>query len=153
MQQYSFDPFRGGEVVKNYSVRYRHPDLAPFDIGAPLDLHPSRPLLPSAPRLTHQLSWPFGERAGVYLMYDEALELFYIGKSSMNRCLGQRLYEHFGGGDICVPQDEWLQPARFLVIIAMPKDSPFEAPSLEEFLIRTLHPRVNANGRDPAHVV
>jgi hypothetical protein len=151
MQQFSFEPFRGGEAVTEYSVRYRHPDLARFDVGSPVDLHPSRPRLASAPEVPPQDSWPFHDRAGVYLMYDDALELFYIGKASMSRCLGQRLYEYFGGGEVCVPKFEWLHPARFLIIIAMPKESPFEAPALEEFLIRRLHPRINGTGRGPAY--
>ncbi len=84
-------------------------------------------------------------------MYDDALELFYIGKTSMSRCLGQRLYEYFGGGEICIPKAEWLDSARFLIVIAMPANSPFEAPALEEFLIRTLHPTANGTGRGPAY--
>ena len=81
------------------------------------------------------------------MFFDDALELFYIGKASMSRCLGQRLYEYFGGGDTCIPKLDWLQPARYVVTVAMQPDLPFEAPSLEEFLIRTLQPRINGTGK------
>lgn len=148
MSQFSFEPFRGGDGVTEYVARYRRADLPPFEVGAPLDLYPSRP--PAAgftSQLTWEHPWPFSNRAGVYLLYDEALELFYIGKASMNRCLGQRLYEYFGGGASCVPKLEWLQPARYVINIAMPSEFPFEAPALEEFLIRKLQPRVNGTGK------
>jgi len=147
MHRITFDPFSGGDAVSDYCRKFRHPDLPSLDVAPPIDLYPERPLVGAAPQLEPVVSWPFAQRAGVYIMYDDALDLLYIGKVSMNRCLGQRLYEYFGGGDVCVPKFDWLFPVRFLVIIAMPEDSPFEAPSLEEYLIRTLHPKSNVAGR------
>ena len=148
MNEYSFSPFRGGDALNEYASRYRRADLPPFDVGQPLDLYPSRPHSANfIPQLTWEHPWPFADRAGVYLLYDDALDLFYIGKVSMNRCLGQRLYEYFGGGEICIPKIDWLQPARYVIIIAMSPELPFEAPALEEFLIRKLQPRINGTGK------
>jgi hypothetical protein len=107
MSQFSFEPFRGGDALSEYVDLYRRTDLPVFEVGAPLDLYPLRPAVVAVkPQLTWEHPWPFGDRAGVYMLYDEAIELFYIGKASMNRCLGQRLYEYFGSGDICVPKME-----------------------------------------------
>ena len=81
------------------------------------------------------------------MIYTDSFDLLYIGKASMNRCLGERLYERFGGGAACIPTEEWLQSARFVVTIAVPKTMPFEAPAVEEFLIRRLQPLSNGVGR------
>ena len=81
------------------------------------------------------------------MIFNESLELLYIGKASMNRSLGYRLYDHFVGGRACAPRADWLLPARFVINIAVPKESPFEAPAIEEFLIRKLKPKSNATGK------
>lgn len=144
---FSFHPFRGGEAVTEYVHSFRRSDLPPIQAGAPLDLYPSRPESALFPRqLTWDDPWPYGDRAGVYLLYDEALNLLYVGKASMNRRLGQRLYEYFGGGEVCHPRLDWLRPARYVIIVAMPAEFPFEAPALEEFLIRRLQPKLNGVG-------
>src|ERR1022692_1578510 len=135
MTEYSFHPFRGGEALTEYATRYRRSDLPLFDVGQALDLYPSRPRATAfVPQLTWQHPWPYADRAGVYLFFDDAHDLFYIGKASMSRCLGQRLYEYFGGGDVCTPKFDWLQPARYVITVGMSPELPFEAPSLEEFL-------------------
>jgi hypothetical protein len=64
----------------------------------------------------------------------------------MNRSLGYRLWEHFGGGPDCVLKQNWSQSPRFAINIAVPADMPFEAPALEEYLIRKLKPSGNTCG-------
>jgi hypothetical protein len=69
-------------------------------------------------------------------MYGENLELLYIGKASMNRCLGNRLYEYFGSGTACTPKAEWLQQARYVVNICY----------LSRVTVTLKRPRVRLNG-------
>jgi hypothetical protein len=146
--EFSFGPFAGGDAVAEYVSRYRRTDLPPLEVGAALDLYPAR-VAPATfiPQLTWEHPWPFNNRAGVYMIYDETLQLMYIGKVSMSRFFGHRLYEYFGNGDTCTPKMEWLHPARFVINIAVPEEMPFEAPALEEFLIRKLQPPCNGTGK------
>ena len=65
----------------------------------------------------------------------------------MNRRIGNRLYDHFGNGPDCIPKQDWLNPVRYFITIAVPSDLAFEAPALEEFLIKKLHPKLNATGK------
>ncbi len=143
-----FGPFRGNDALCEYVSRYRRSDLPPIEVSEPLDLYPALPAPANfTPKLTWANPWPFDHNAGVYMLYDELLELLYIGKASMNRCLGYRLYDHFGGGGACIPKAEWLKPVRFVINIAVPKEMAFEAPGLEEFLIRKLQPKSNGTGK------
>ena len=148
MNDQTFGPLPGDDSVTEYISKHRNPNLPALDISAPLDLFPSLPLPPGiTPRFTWADNWPFSERAGVYFVYSESFDLLYIGKSSNNQCLGKRLYCWFGGGDTCVPVGTWSQPPRFVVTIAVPDESPFEAPSLEEYLVRKLQPPDNTHGK------
>ena len=134
--------------MTEYLLRYRRSDLPPLEISAPFDLFPSQPLPPGiSPQWTWVDCWPFSERAGVYLIYSDTFELLYIGKASTNRCLGQRLWDHFGAGDTCILKEFWPHPPRFVVNIAVPVELSFEAPALEEYLIRKLQPLTNTVGR------
>jgi len=149
MKLYSFAPFKGGDTLSEYICRYRRSDLPNLEVGAPLDLCPSLPPpVGFTPQLTWEDPWPFGDRAGVYLIYAGSFELLYIGKASMGRCLGQRLYDYFRAGECCVLQhDFWPQPPRFVINIAVPQAMPFEAAALEEYLIAGLQPICNINGK------
>jgi hypothetical protein len=141
-------PLTGGDALAEYVSRYRRADLPPLEVGMPLDLFPALPIPAGiSPQLTWKNPWPFGDRAGVYLIYSDSFELLYIGKASMNRSLGYRLYDYFGGGPTCIlKSDSWKQAPRFVVNIAVPTEMPFEAPALEEFLIRKLNPSTNVCG-------
>jgi hypothetical protein len=149
MDEHSFGPLAGYDAVSEFTSRHRHSDFPPLEASGPFDLFPSLPLpagITPQGRWTDP-QWPFAERAGVYLIYSESFELLYIGKSSMNQCLGKRLWRHFGGGEICAPKDAWPQAPRFVVNIAVPEEMPFEAPALEEYLIKKLQPSLNTVGR------
>jgi hypothetical protein len=144
----NFGPFYGNDALSEYISRYRRSDLPPVEVSEPLDLYPSLPAPANfSPKVTWANPWPFGDRAGLYLIYNGSLELLYIGKASMSRCLGNRLWEYFGCGAACAPKAEWLKPARFVITIAVPKEMPFEAPAIEEFLIRKLKPKSNGTGK------
>ncbi|MBA4149329.1 MAG: GIY-YIG nuclease family protein [Verrucomicrobia bacterium] len=132
-------------ALNDYMRRYRRDDVPCLEVSPPVDLYPSRPVPPNITPIG--TNWPQNERAGVYFLYTDLLDLLYIGKSSMNQCFGRRLTAHFGSGSVCIPKDERLQSARFVVTIAVPESMPFEAPMLEEFLIRKLQPLVNGLGK------
>jgi len=65
------------------------------------------------------------------------LEVLYIGKASMNHGLGYRLSSYCGYGEnkICKLKHPWVEQPRFVYTVAMPQESRFEAPALEEYLI------------------
>ena len=97
--------------------------------------------------------WPEGypnaDKQGVYIMFDDKLNLLYIGKASANSTLGKRLGHWFkyGEGNKChLNYDTWQPKPRFLVTIAAQKNKRYEVPALEEFLISKLHPSANFIG-------
>lgn len=143
----AFGPFPGAETVAEYILKYRRDDIPALQVGGPLDLFPTVPLPYGViPPFTWEHQWPSARRAGVYLIYSVALQPLYVGKASMNRNLGQRLYEYFGGGATCALQDPWPEPPRFVITIVVPEKMPFEAPALEEYLIKSLCPICNTHG-------
>jgi hypothetical protein len=149
MNEHFFGPLPGYEAANEFASRHRHSDFPPLEAGGPLDFLPSLPvpagIVPQGGWTDPQ--WPFAEIAGVYLIYSESFDLLYVGKSSMSQCLRKRLYRHFGGGVTCVLNDPWPQAPRFIVNIAVPEEMPFEAPALEEYLIKKLQPLLNAVGK------
>ena len=148
MYAQAFGPFIGNDTLSEYISRYRRADLPPVAIGDPLDLYPDRPAPNGFDRkLTWASPWPFADHPGVYLLYSEGFEILYIGKASMSRNLGKRLWERFGAGKTCRPKEEWLKPIRFVINIAVPKELAFEAPAIEEFLILKLRPKFNGTGK------
>jgi hypothetical protein len=135
-------------AIAEYSEKYRRGDYGSLRVSEPFDIRPELGT-PKEHSIggTWTQKWPFDEDCGVYLLYSASFELLYVGKSSMNRCLGKRLYDRFGGGEVCKPSEDWLEEARFVINIAVPREMPFEAPALEEFLIRKLQPRLNGPGK------
>jgi len=96
-------------------------------------------------------SWPFGDSPGCYLFYDENMGLLYIGKASNKNVIAGRVYSYFRtqGLDQLEPRHAWLRPPRYIQTIKVHKA--YEAPSLEEFLIRRLKPITNViRGEDVA---
>jgi hypothetical protein len=78
------------------------------------------------------------------------LNVLYVGKASMSNILAARLSSYFGYGKekTCrVFHDNWKNKPRFVITVAVPDNLIFEAPSLEEFLIRELKPGDNMVGR------
>ena len=138
--------FRGGDAVTEYEDRYRRSDVPPLEVAPPLDLFPSLPTLDGfTPPLRWEHPWPFGDRAGVYLVYSNSFDLIYVGKAQR---LTSRLYDYFGEGDVCeVRHNNWPQPPRFVINIAVPSNMTFEAPALEAYLIRELQPIRNISGK------
>lgn len=138
-------PFLEKRAVDEYVTKYRRSDVPALDVSKLLDMFPSHPMVTTFKKeLTWKDPWPFATRAGVYIIYDASIKMIYIGKASV---IGNRLASYFGGGAECVFRQEWGIPPRFLRVIAVPLEMPFEAPALEEFLISNLHPELNTHGK------
>ena len=140
------------DAISEYATKYRRSEFPPFDISDQLyGLFPSTlHSLETAPPYVWPAPYPFDQRAGVYLIFSDTLELLYVGKASMGSCLGKRLYTyfHYAAGQPCtLKHSTWTQEPRHLLTVAVPEATPFEAPALEEFLIARLHPSNNSVGR------
>jgi hypothetical protein len=120
----SADALRVQAYIDHYCTQHRRPDRPSF--------------------IKHDFtvaSWegtPVSHKAGCYILYSEAGELLYIGKASNTKSVGSRLVR-FRYAPVA-----W-EPAPALVQIIEVSD-PFEAPSLEEFLIGELQPKFNDRG-------
>lgn len=83
--------------------------------------------------------FPHAERQGVYLIFDKNKELLYIGKVSMNHNIGGRLGSYFSYAKDkinCKVNHEWSSNPEYIVTVAVPEGMSFEAPALEEYLIK-----------------
>lgn len=120
-----------------YARKYRHPDLAPFKENGLYDLYPENNV--STPGVVSMWPEPFPSlnEAGVYAFLSQDLEVLYIGKASMSHGLGYRLssYCSYGENKSCKLNHKWIGRPRYIFTVAMPMETKFEAPGLEEYLI------------------
>jgi|SRR5690606_33756384 len=138
--------------VRTYQEHYRSPALTPFEIAAPYDLFPER----GAGSFSCQRQWPNSwlhpMRAGVYAFFSEDAKLLYIGKASFRSSISARLATYCGyqegPGSPCKLSNHWKGSPRYVVIVAVPEETRFEASALEEFLISKLQPPENSVGLD-----
>lgn len=141
------------EAIEAYERNYRHPDLPRLNISGPYDLFPaSTEPWPNSTPAEHRWPdvWPNSEKRGIYLIFDQSRNLLYVGKASMSSSIGVRLGKYFGSSDdgpCCrVLHTGWGAQPRFVVTVAVPDASPFEAPAIEEYLITLLSPSDNSKG-------
>jgi hypothetical protein len=134
-------------ALKEYQNRYRHPKLHPFECS---DLYALTTEETPLAKWRWDEKWPNSDRAGVYLIFDKAGKLLYVGKSSV---IGGRLSKYFQYEQprtevkMCKIVDDWGgETPMYVVAVAVPDSSTFEAAALEEFLIGRLHPCVNKMG-------
>ncbi len=134
------------EKVDEYASTYRGSSLPDLEISGLYDLFPKDGVEPPA-----DIAWPdpyeHGDRAGVYLVLTEDLAVGYIG---MSKRIGVRLsdyfvYEKAGEGCFLRHSDSWVMKPRYIFTIAVPEESPFEAYSLEQFLIREFKSELTDN--------
>ena len=86
--------------------------------------------------------YPNSDRAGCYAIYTASGELLYIGKASNKNVMGERLGHHFhysADKTALVPRKDW-GGKKPQIIRTIRVHQPYEAPSLEEFLVRELRP-------------
>lgn len=136
--------------INEYSKKYRNPNLEKFDFSELYDLFPENKDTDFDTKYKWPGSWPVSgthSNAGVYFVFNNLLELIYIGKSSMNSGICARLNAHFKDVDgKCKLIGNWSNP-KFFFCVFMPHDSKFEAPALEEYLISKLQPCDNTIGK------
>jgi hypothetical protein len=118
-------------AVDQYGSDYRHPGRPP------LIVHDAHTMSSTGIRG----SWEGTEascKSGCYLIFSADGDLLYVGKASNTKSLGSRLVRFRYNEHGWLPKPEWV------VMVEVPE--PFEAPSLEEFLISKLQPRFNDRG-------
>lgn len=107
----------------------------------------------TGPYLLEQLAefWRSSQFAGCYVFYSDDLDVLRIGKASITNTIERRLrqrfrYDHKAENWTHCTREKavWTNSIRFVEAIAVNK--PYEAPSLEEFLISELQPPYNNNG-------
>lgn len=96
-------------------------------------------------------TWRNANSAGVYLFSYSAdfNEILYIGKSSMNNTLGQRLAYYFQKNkELAVKIDQRFirDGENELWILIVPTTDSYMAPALEEYLISIFRPSFNILG-------
>ena len=138
------------KAIEEYETAHRHPSRPAFDVSSLYDLKAaSPPDTPTNPQWPNE--WPHARQRGVYLILDAKQQILYIGKVSLNNTFGSRLGAYFQYKDdsSCRILGKWSGDPHFVITIAVPEDSPFEAPALEEFLITSFQPPNNSNGKRP----
>lgn len=98
-----------------------------------------------------EIPYPHCDRPGVYAIFNEKKEVLYIGKASNSSSIGGRLSSYFrnkkSNPRICELKhhpDSWHGTPRFIMAAAVHKS--YQAPSLEEYLIRKMDPPANVIG-------
>ena len=151
----SFSDFRS--IMDEYLNEYRlNPNLEALEISGIYDLFPDQSS--SDKDIQKAAAWPDrwsnSERPGIYAIFDASLELLYVGKASMGSYLGARLSSYFQGSpkEPCKVLHTWVNhegetvTPRYVITVAVPKETPWEAPALEEYLIDQLKPPSNRMG-------
>jgi len=115
----------------------QRPGIGPLYLSEAYDLDKAYP----------ETYWPFANLPGVYIIYARDLTLIYIGKASMSATLGTRLGSHFKNS----PDGSVIRPpgwgaAKFVQTVPLPRDHAFEAPAIEEYLLRELRTAENKQG-------
>ena len=91
-------------------------------------------------------SWPSNESPGVYIFLDLNKNITYIGKASFDNCIGGRLNSRFDTK--WNPKKPESEGCKYITTIALTKDVSFEAPAIEEFLLKFLTTRSNKIGNN-----
>ena len=129
--------------VEHYQSTYRHANLERFEVSQPYSLFPQEG---QTSTLKWGDEWPNSRRTGVYLVYSDG-GLLYVGTAWM---LGSRLACYFRSEDrrdgrCKIIRPDWAE-SKYVVTIAVPEKSWFEAAALEEYLIYELKPSLNKIG-------
>ena len=137
-------------AVNEYCENYRYPSMEKFLSGPAYDLFPTDP--PGKLECSSEWpdTWPNSDYAGIYAILDSNAYILYIGKSSMNSSLGARLssYCRYGPNKSChLKYDGWTRKPRYIYTVGVPKATSFEAPALEEFLIKSMRPPDGMEGK------
>ena len=138
------------DAIEIYKRQYRNPKLPDYVSGPMYDFYPKEEQQSVKCDISWPGTWPNSEYPGIYAFFDNELNLLYIGKASMSRSIGDRLgsYCLYDENKECKFKDSgWSIRPRYLWTIGVPKSMAFEAPALEEYLIKTLQPPDNKSGK------
>lgn len=132
--------------IREYSARFRNPDLEQICRG---EIYCLKKESSDSPELGWPDTWPQANRRGVYAIVSDD-RVLYIGKASQQP-IGHRLSSYFRYGEArectTVAGHNWTHDPTHVVTWAVPDSSPFEASSLEEYLIIELKPCDNTAGK------
>lgn len=138
------------QAVERYDAECRNPAMGQFSVGPLYDLFPEKGEGTESCEVSWPTMWPNCHDAGVYALLDEQLNVLYIGKASLRSSIGGRLssYCAYRSDKTCRLKHDgyWTKTPRYAWSVAVPETTPFEAPALEEFLIRELQPSDNTAG-------
>ena len=135
-------------ALDEYESEYRNPLLERFDRSDLYALFPKNKdsLVDVTLGWAKDEPWPNSNRTGVYVIFGKEHPL-YVGLSDF---IGGRLGNYFGYdpvGDCRInPKNKWIETPMYVVTVAVPETTPFEAYALERYLIRKLRPSHNSVG-------
>jgi hypothetical protein len=127
--------------INEYKAKYRRESLPQIEEGKIYSLNKDITIKGASPTLFWPDTWPLSNRRGIYAIFSHE-QLLYLGKASQQP-LGNRLGSYFHNGEekhiaVTAPGHTWSNPPTHVITWAVPKDMPFEASALEEFLIKEL---------------
>lgn len=138
------------QAIERYTKEFRGPAMGQFKMGPLYDLFPEKGAAVEACQEAWPSMWPNCHDAGIYALLDEQLNVLYIGKASLRSSIGGRLSSYCAyNNDKTVRlkhEGYWTATPRYAWSVAVPVETAFEAPALEEFLIRELQPPDNTAG-------
>lgn len=137
--------------LKAYTRKYRKPGLPPLRLSPLYDLCTTHKRGPAVGSKWPDY-WPNADSFGVYAIFDESLDLLYIGKASMNNVLSNRLGRWFGytkAKSCKVKDSNWNKTPRYVITIPVVPEMRFEAAAIEEYMIAALQPIDNTRGKKP----
>jgi len=130
--------------VEQYDNTFRNPNLSKLELLGPYCLFPDDETPIADASIRWDQEWPNSRRAGVYIIFSKDGTLLYVGKAWF---IGRRLADYFRNElpltkdrKCRVLHDGWTSTPMYVVTVAAPKDSRFEAAGLEEYLITELKP-------------
>jgi len=137
-------------ALDEYETKYRRPGLPGLRRSGLYALFPDEVRTVDV-ESAWNAQWPYSEEAGVYFIFGGSGRLLYIGKASMNHCIGGRLSIYFGSDRATkrcriVNEEGWSERPMYVATVAVPQNMKFEAPALEEYLIATLDTANNVRG-------
>ena len=134
-------------LIFEYESKYRGPKLEPLKISELYDL--SKKKSDQQDSNSWPKKYPNADYPGVYVFLNKNKEILYIGKASFNNTLGSRISSYIRwdkSKDGCEMYHEWKQVPFYLATIRVEVTKSFEAPAIEEFLIKALEPIENKVG-------
>jgi hypothetical protein len=132
--------------LDEYQEKYRRPGLPALELRGMYALFPEEGSADFVESGWND-QYPNADRKGVYLIFGKTGRLLYVGKASMGASIGGRLGTYFAGKKECrLISTDWTERPTYVATIAVPEGMSFEAPALEEYLIKCLNPCDNSLG-------